>query len=193
MTLEATNAGGRIDTALRIAVWGGAALLFAAPVVAQQVWAEMAWSASDFVIWAVMLLAACGAFELAMRLSRSWAYRFGAAFMIGAAFLMFWVNGAVGIIGSEDHPANLLYLGVLALGLGGAFSADFRPRGMARATTAMAVATVLVGGLAIARGLGAESEPYSLQAIGGATLFFAAVWLFAAWLFRKADREQTAP
>jgi hypothetical protein len=34
-----------------------------------------------------------------------------------------WMNLAVGIIGSEDNPANLMFGGVLALGILGAFIA----------------------------------------------------------------------
>ena len=34
-----------------------------------------------------------------------------------AAFLLIWINLAVGIIGSEDNPANLMYGAVLLLGL----------------------------------------------------------------------------
>ena len=191
--MEATNGdGGRVETALRIAAWGGAALLFAAPVVAEQAWAEMAWSAGDFVFWGVMLLLACGVFELTMRLSRSWAYRFGAWITIGAGFLLVLVNGAVGVIGSEDNPANLLYLAVLALGLGGAVGAEFKPRGMARAAALMAVAMLLVGAVALASGSGAGSEPYWFRAIVGSSLVWAAAWLASAWLFRRAAREQAA-
>ena len=43
------------------------------------------------------------------------------AFFVGflGVFLLFWVNGAVGIIGSEDNPANLLYGGVVLTGFVG--------------------------------------------------------------------------
>ena len=188
--MEATD-GPRIDRVLRTAAWGGAALLFLAPVVAEQVWAEMAWSAGDFVFWAVMLLVATGGFELAMRASSNWPYRFGAAISIGAAFLLVWVNLAVGIIGSEDNAANAMYLAVLGVGIGGALGADFKPRGLARTTTAMAVAMALAGGIALLRGWGAGTEPYWSGAVAGSTVFWGAAWLVSAWLFRRAARELT--
>ena len=192
MTMQAGTGGARLETGLRTAAWSGAALLFLAPLAAQQTWGEMAWSAGDFVFWGVLLLLACGAFELTMRLSRNWSYRFGAGIAIGAAFLLVLVNGAVGVIGSEDNPANLLYLAVLGLGLGGAFGAEFKPHGMARATALMAVAMLLVGGVALASGSGAGSEPYWFRAIVGSSLVWGAAWLVSAWLFRRAARE-TAP
>ena len=36
---------------------------------------------------------------------------------IVAAFLLIWINLAVGINGSEDNPANLMYGGVLTVGV----------------------------------------------------------------------------
>ena len=191
MTMEAENGGGRLESLLRMAAWGGAAALFLLPVAAEQLWDEMAWTASDFVFWAVMLLAACGLFELAMRVSRNWAYRAGAVVAIGTAFLLVWVNGAVGVIGSEGNPANLMYAGVLALGIGGAVGAGARPQGLARALVAMALAQMLAGALALARGWGAGSENW-LGAIVGATGVFTAAWLLSAWLFRRAARERAA-
>ncbi|HEX8570713.1 MAG TPA: hypothetical protein VF699_12445 [Caulobacteraceae bacterium] len=192
MNVRAFDGGGSIDRILRMLGWGAAGLLFLAPVVAEQVWAEMAWSASDFVIWGLMLLGACGAGELALRSSASWTYRTGAVVTIGAMFMVFWATGAVGIVGSEDHPANLLYAAVLAVGVGGAFAADFKARGMARATLLMAVATGLVGVFTVAGRWGSEEAANWLHVAVFANGFFATAWLFAAWLFRRAAREQAA-
>ena len=42
-----------------------------------------------------------------------------------AALLVAWVNLAVGIIGEPDHPANLMYAGVVVIGaLGGGLLID---------------------------------------------------------------------
>jgi hypothetical protein len=54
------------------------------------------------------------------------------------------MNLAVGIIGSEDNPANLMYGGVLAVGIIGAIIARFEPHGMARALVATTLATSAV-------------------------------------------------
>jgi hypothetical protein len=52
------------------------------------------------------------------------AYRFAVGLALTAAFLIVWMNVAAGLIGIEDDdPANLLYVGVLALH--GAFVALF--------------------------------------------------------------------
>jgi thiazole synthase ThiGH ThiG subunit len=60
------------------------------------------------------------------------------ALALVAAMLLVWVNLAVGIIGSEDNPANIMYLGVHAVLILGALLALFRPQGMARALFATA-------------------------------------------------------
>ena len=62
------------------------------------------------------------------------------------------INLAVGVIGSEENPANLMFGGVLAVGIVGAVVARFRPRGMARALVSTAVAQTTVGVIAPARG-----------------------------------------
>jgi hypothetical protein len=54
---------------------------------------------------------------------------------------------------------------------------------MARAMVATALAQALVFAAALIAGLGFT---------GPITVFFAALWLTSAWLFRKAAREQTA-
>jgi hypothetical protein len=50
---------------------------------------------------------------------------------------------ASGIIGQDGDPANMMYFGVLAVGITGAVIARFRPAGMARALIAMALAQAL--------------------------------------------------
>lgn len=69
---------------------------------------------------------------------------------------MTWVNLAVGIIGSEDNPLNVVFVGVLAIGIVGAFIARFQPRGMARAMVAVGIAQVLV---AVAALIGGHGRP----------------------------------
>lgn len=191
MAGELKTTGGRLEGLLRLLFWGGAGLLWLLPLAAMQVTAEVDWTRSDFVIWGVMLLIAAGVCELALRASGDLAYRAGVVVAVGAAFLLVWINLAVGIIGSENEAANLLYFGVIALAAVGALIGGFRPGGMARALMATAVAQVLVGGLALAAGWGAGSEnwPQPIIVLSG---FFAALWLLSAWLFRKAARNRGA-
>jgi hypothetical protein len=164
---------------LRIAVWGGAALLMLAAVLAEQLSEQMQWDSGDVMLAGAMLLAGCGLFELLMRATDSLAYRAAAMIALGTAFLLFLAAGAVGIIGSEGEPANLLYLAVIAIGAAGAAVARFRPRGMSRAMTLTAAAHVLAGiaGLVLVP---------DVRGFVIATLLFTPMWLVSAWLFAKA-------
>jgi hypothetical protein len=134
------NRSGRGGNSLRIAVWGTAAFLLLLPLVAMQFTKEVNWNLADFVVFGTMLVLACGTYELATRLTGNTAYRAAVGVAVAAAFLLVWMNLAVGIIGTEENPANLMFGGVLAVGIIGAISARFQPHGMARALVATALA-----------------------------------------------------
>lgn len=174
--------GGSGHQGWRTAVWGGAAALLLAPAIATQVSDEMMWDSADFILVGLMLAAACGAWELAMRKTGSRAYAAAAIVAAGTAFLLFLVNGAVGILGGEDNPVNLLYFGILTLALGGAIIVRFRPEGMARAMAVTAGAQVVTGML------GVTLFPDVLGFLAG-TAMFVPLWLLSAWLFAKAARD----
>ncbi|MEG3190848.1 hypothetical protein [Lysobacter sp. D1-1-M9] len=151
------------------------------PLVAMQFTDEVNWDETDFIVAGAMLLAACGTYELAARLTGSTAYRAAAGVAVVTAFVLVWINLAVGIFGSEDNPANLMFGGVLAVGAIGALVARFRAGAMARALEATALAQALIAVIALIAGF------------GGTVLlaaFFAVPWLASAQLFRIAAREQ---
>lgn len=169
----------------RMAVWGGAAALMLAPAVATQVSDEMAWDPADFILVAIMLAAACGAWELAMRKTGNWAYAAAAVVAAGAVFMLFLVNGAVGLIGNGDDPANLLFFGVVTVALGGAIIVRFRPEGMARTMAVTAGAQVVAGALALM--LVPEVRGFLFG-----TAMFVPLWLLSSWLFARAARQEAA-
>lgn len=103
-----------------------------------------AWSATDFVIVWVVLAGAIAGYKFVASKAPNSAYRWAAGLAVTTGVVLLWINGAVGLIGSEDNPANLLYGGVLALGLAGAALARLRPLGMARTLSVMALAQFLV-------------------------------------------------
>lgn len=82
------------------------------------------------------------------------AYRLAAAVAVVSTFLLVWLSLGVGIIGKDGDPANLMYFGVLAVGILGAVFVRFRPLGMACTLFAMAVAQAGVAIIAIVGGLG---------------------------------------
>ena len=166
--------------------WSAAALMLVLPLVAMQFTDEVNWDAADFAFATVLIVGTGIAFELAAKRSSSTAYRAAVAVALGAAFLLIWVNAAVGVIGSEDDPANLMFGGVLAVGIVGALIVRFRPDGLAHALLATALAQAIVGVIALMYGLGLpHSQPAEILGLSG---LFAGLWLMSAWLFRKAAR-----
>ena len=175
----------------RIAVWGAAAFLLLLPFVAMQFTDEVTWGLGDFITFGAMLAIACGTYELAARMTRNKSYRAAVGVAVAAAFLLVWVNLAVGIIGSEGSPANLMYGGVLAIGIVGAIIARFRPKGMARALAAMALAQALVAAIALLVGWNDPwNGPLEILALNG---FFVALFAGSAWLFGRAANGRQRP
>lgn len=163
----------------RLAVWGAAAALLLVPLIAMQFTREVAWTAADFAVMGALLATACASWELAIRMSGNRAYRLAAGIAILAAFLLVWINLAVGMIGSEDNPANLLFAGVLVIGIVGAVLARLQPLGLSRTLVAMALAHAAIGVLGAVLG---SAEALILA------LVFDLAWLGSAVLFRKAAR-----
>lgn len=177
------NDGRRSWGWLRYVGWGGAVALILTPLVAMQVapGSGVNWTAGDFV-FAIIMFAVLGlAFELAVRLSGNWSYRFGAALGLGTGFLLVWANLAVGYIGSEHNPYNQLFFGVVLVGIAGSVIARFRARGMAIAMLATAIAHALVGAI----GFPQDTRTAPI------TIVFTLLWLGSAALFRTAAKAQS--
>ena len=180
MTQSSPGTVARRGNAFRPYIWGGAALLLCIPLVAMQFTDEVDWDLFDFVVMGILLGGACAAYELGARLSGHWAYRGGFAVAILGGFLMTWVNLAVGIVGNEDNPVNLLFFAILIVGAIAAPLGRFRARGMARAMQATAIAQGLVTAYIAIAGHG-----YTFVLAG----FFIALWLSAAHLFLRAEED----
>src|ERR687896_1075026 len=143
--------------------------------------AQWAWTLFDFVFAGALIFGTGLTYVLVARKAGNIAYRAAVGIALAAAFILVWLTGAVGIIGSEDNNANLMYIGVLAVGIIGAIVARFRPHGMARAVFATALAQALVAVIALIFGLGLPwSPPVEILILNG---FFVALFVGSA-LFR---------
>jgi hypothetical protein len=191
MAGNAENGGGRRGSRWRIAAWAVAALiLLLVPLVAMQFSEEWNWGLFDFVFAFVLLFGTGLTYELVARKADHIAYKAGVGVAVVAALLLVWINAAVGIIG-DDESTNLIYCGVLTVGMLGAFIARFEPQGMARASFAMAIAQMLVPVivLIIPNLRGALMEPPGVVGVIGLNAFFAMLFVGSALLFRKAAQE----
>src|SRR5688500_11644983 len=117
------------------------------------------------------------------------AYRSAVAVALAAVFMLVWLALGVGILGPDGDRANLMYIGVLAVGIVGAAIARFEANGMARVLSAMALAQALVLVIALMAGVhrSGVSPVAEIAALNG---FFIAMFLASAWLFAYAARER---
>jgi hypothetical protein len=180
--------GGWRGNRWRIAAWSIAAGLLLLPLLAMQVTDQVDWNLADFAVAAALLVGVGATYELAARMTCNRAYRAAVAIALAAGFILIWINLAVGVIGTENNPANLIYGGVLGIGIVGAVIARLQPYGMARAMMAAALAQTAVAMIAVIAGMGYPESP-PLEIIGVNALFIG-LWLLSAWLFWKSPREQ---
>ncbi|SDE06008.1 hypothetical protein SAMN04487996_103230 [Dyadobacter soli] len=147
------------------------------------------WKPGVFVLASVLALGGARvAYELfVMKKMGNRAYQLAFGLAIGAVLLLVWMNAAVGgILG--DNPANMMYLGVLIVGLAGAIIARLEAKGMSYALFATAFAMLLVP--LVAWMIGTPAFANGLAAVFALHACFA--WLFAgsALLFRRAAQSR---
>ena len=115
-------------------------------------------------------------------------YKTALVLAIATVLILFWVIGAVGVLGADGDPADLMYIGVLAVGVTGAIIVRFQPMGMARAMIATALAQTLVTVIALI--IGKQDAPYmSVFEIVSLNGFFVTLFLGSARMFQKSARE----
>lgn len=175
----------RIMNGWRIAGWSLLASLLVLPAIAMRYTPDVNWTPSDFAVAAVLLGLLGLGVEFAARRSGGALARIGMAVAVLTAFLLIWVNLAVGIIGSEQNDANFLFAGVLAVAAGGAVAARFHPAGMVAAMLATAAVHALVAAIALVFRLGGDAPSWPWDVVG-TTVLFCTLWLTAAVLFRRA-------
>lgn len=163
--------------------WAAAGTLLAVPFLA-----GAPWSPADYAFAAVMLGVAGGAIELGHRASTGLAYRAATLIAVAAAFLLVWINAAVGFFGSEDNDVNAVFALVLLVAVGGTLLARLRARGVARAMVAAAATQLLIGLIGLAAGW-AVPGPVGVRVTLGGTAFFCVLWLASAALFARAARQ----
>ena len=175
---DETQWGKRRGIPWRMLGWGTAAFLLLLPLIAMQFTREVNWDETDFIVMGVLFGTVGLGIEFLVRKSSSIAYRVASVLAVLSAFLIVWANLAVGMIGSEDNPYNLLFLGIIPAAAIGAAIARFRPGGMAIVMLAAALAQGLIA-------LGGMS--YDMRG-GIFSLVIATPWLLAGALFGIAGR-----
>lgn len=166
-------------------------ILLLIPLVAMQFSDEVVWTLSDFVIAGLLLFGTGLSYKLITWKASKIAYRIAVGFALFTGLFLIWVNLAVGLIGSEDNPANLMYFGVIMVGVIGAFISDFRSRGLSLTMFAMALAQMLAAIIALLAGMH-QLPDSSMTEIVGVNGFFIALFVLSALLFRHASKEESS-
>jgi hypothetical protein len=190
VTVLSEIGGGQRRRGWRMAAWAAVvALILCVPLVAMQLSDEWNWDLFDFVFAGTVLFGAALTYELVATKGGTTAYRAAVGVAVATAVVLVWVNAAVGIIG-DDEFFNLMYFGVLAVGIVGALIARLQPQGMTRALLAVAIAQMLVPliVLAIPNLRAALWEPPGPVGVFVLNACFTVLWIGSAWLFRKAAR-----
>lgn len=163
-------------------------ILLSIPLVAMQFTDEVKWTIFDFIIAGILLMGTGLSFVILSNKAHNIIYKIAIGLTLGTALFMIWSNLAVGIIGNEDNPINILYLGVLGVGVIGSFISRFKPNGMSLTLKLTALAQVFVVITALFEGYGDTiNELRELLLVNG---FFIVLWIGASLLFSKSSEEQ---
>lgn len=164
------------------------AFLLSIPLVAMQFTREVDWGPVDFMVMGTLIFGTGLAYILITRKANHITYRFAAGMALATAFLLIWANLAVGLIGAGPNPGNLMYMGVLAVGIIGTFLSNFKPSGMQRTMLATVLSLVLLTATALIMGMQHYPGSSVIEILGVNGLF---IFLFtlAALLFRSASQR----
>jgi len=163
------------------------AFLLLVPLVANQTVEGFNWNPGSFVFaWVLMVCVGC-AYRFVTAKAGNAAQRIATGIALGAGFMILWGNLAVGFIGSENNPANLMYGGVLAIGAVGAALARFEPTGMSRAMFATAIAQFLVPVVALI--IWPHDFSPGVAPVFGLNFFFVLLFVVSGFLFRRSGNK----
>lgn len=172
----------------KLSIWAViVVLLLLIPLAAMQFTNEVQWSFGDFIFMGILLFGSACTYELIARKMHSNSYRLATGLAVVTSFVLIWVNAAVGIIG--DGPVNLMYLGIILVGLIGAIAGRFSPNGMFSAMALTAIAQALVPVIALVVWGKQISWTPSIPLVFILNTIFALLFASSALLFRHATHR----
>ncbi len=146
------------------------------------------WRWHSFVLAGIVLFGTGFAYELIAGRSEKIAYKTAFGIGLGTALLLFWVNGAVGVIGSENNPANLLFGLVFLAGFIGSLFSRFKARGMSYTMSLAAIIQFLIPLFALI--VWPAQASWGEAGVVGVLVFnsiFSLLFSFSALLFQRAS------
>lgn len=168
-------------------VWVVPLVLLLVPLTASRFVDGWNWGVAGYVLAWAMMTGVGFVYTLVARRSGHLAYRLATGIALATAFLIVWGTMAVGFIGSEDNPANMMYGGVLLVGMIGALIARFTAAGMAAAMVATALAQLLVPVIALV--IWPDDFGPGVVRVFALNAAFALLFAVSAGLYLFADRS----
>lgn len=167
----------------------GTLIILLIPLIAMQFTDEVVWTLGDFVFAGILLFGTGTALILATAKFQSLTYKMGIIIGVISIFLLVWVNGAVGIVGHEGEPINVLYFIIPAVGLVGSFLCRLNSQGMFYTLSIMALIPMIIAVIAI---LGYMQEPphNTAMQILSINAFFTILFSLSAISFRNAAQDE---
>lgn len=142
------------------------------------------WDWHGFVVAGALVFSAALTYELVARTMSNKAYRFAVGLAGATAFVLTWMTLVLAV---NVNPLNVMYLGVVVVGLVGAAITRLQARGMALALAGTAIAQMLVPFIALVfwNTHVAPGGPFHVLGLNGV---FIVLFAMSALLFRRAAR-----
>lgn len=175
------------------------AIILMIPLTAMQFESGVNWSPADFIIAGILIFSTASAYKLLTWKYKTNFYRAAIGLSLLSGLMLVWVNMAVGILGSENNPVNMLYGVVLAAGFLGAIASGLKPKGLMYTMFSMAVLQVCVplAGIVIEKPAGMPVSEFlyrwhqhGFTGVAGITVFFTVVFVAAGLMFRNAVKAE---
>ena len=161
-------------------------LLLLIPLITMQFSDDVLWTFTDFIFAGGLILGTGCSFILFAQKESDLIFRVATGLALFSTLFMIWANLAVGLIGNESDPINLLYFVILAIGIAGTFIAKFKPVVMARVLFIMATGIIAITIYALISEW-REVAGSSLLEVIGVNALFVVLFMISAGLFQYSD------
>lgn len=164
-------------------------MLLMIPFTAMMFTSEVNWSPADFIIMGILIAGTGSAYIFISGISDNTSYKIAVGISAITGFLIIWINLAVGIIGDPGNQANLLYAGIFIAGIAGAIISRLKPSGLSLTLYLMSIYQLIIPLLVIIiPGIKLPQSPEITPVLLFNT-FFAGLFAFAGWLFKRAAHK----
>lgn len=160
------------------------------PFIAMRFTSEVEWTAFDFIAMGILLFTSGITYEFFASRTGSLAFKAATALAVGTCLLLTWMNLAVGIIGNENNPVNLLYFLVPMVLFIGAISARFEAKALSRVlyVAASTLALIPIIALSINRpSIATSDELFGVLSVLLLNTFFVTLLAGSGLLFKNAS------